>query len=244
MLKKGAGSRFSRCNLSIGRLVPWGNRSGGPDFRTPFRILVLAVSAATVLAAAGDAPRIVYSKTFKGSMPPFVQITLERNGSGVYVEDPKDEHPVRFELPADATAEIFALAEKLQFFKRPLEAGLKVAYMGEKMFRWEAGSARHEVKFNFTQDADARALQDWFERITESQIHAARLERTVRFDKLGVNQALLELQAAWERGRIVTPSQFLPWLERIIKNETYMHMSRERATALAEAFRAGRPKAN
>jgi len=208
------------------------------------RVRFLSLFAAAAAVYAGDAPRIVYSKTFKGSAPPFVQIALERDGKGTYVEDPKDDQPAQFELPPAAAAEIFALAEKLDFFKRPLESGLKVAFMGEKMFRWEAGGARNEVKFNFTQDADARALHDWFEKITESQIHAARFERAVRFDKLGVNQALLELQAAWERGRIVTPAQFLPWLERIIKNETYMHMSRERAASLAEAFRAGRQKAN
>lgn len=206
------------------------------------RLFLPFFAAAAIYAS--DAPRIVYSKTFKGSAPPFVQITLERDGKGTYVEDLKDDEPAKFEVPPAAAAEIFALAEKLDFFKRPLESGLKVAFMGEKMFRWEGGGARNEVKFNFTQDPDARALHDWFEKITESQIHAARFERAVRFDKLGVNQALLELQAAWERGRIVTPAQFLPWLDRIIKNETYMHMSRERAAMLAEAFRAGKQKAN
>lgn len=205
---------------------------------------LLCVLAWIAPPSASAEPRIVYTKTFKGSVPPYVRIIVERDGKGVYAEDPKDDSPLHFELGETAVNEIFELAAKVSYFQRPLDAGGKVAYMGEKVFRWEDGGVNHEVKFNFTQDPDARLLQDWFERITESQIYAARLERAVRFDKLGVNQALLELQAAWERGRIVTPAQFLPWLDRIVKNESYMHMARERAAALATAFRTGKQKGN
>ena len=64
------------------------------------------------------------------------------------------------------------------------------------------------------------------------------MERTVRFDKLGVNKALLQLQAAMERRRLVALDEFLPLLDRVRKNESYLNMARERAAALAEAIRA------
>jgi hypothetical protein len=35
----------------------------------------------------------------------------------------------------------------------------------------------------------------------------------------------------------VAPEQFLPMLDRIVKNETYMHQSRARAAEIAEAIR-------
>jgi hypothetical protein len=60
---------------------------------------------------------------------------------------------------------------------------------------------------------------------------------------LGVNQALLRLEAWWDRKRIVAERQFLPLLERIRKNESYLHMARQRAAALADAFRGEAPKA-
>ena len=115
--------------------------------------------------------------------------------------------------------------------------------MGTKIFRWENGTERNEVKFNYTQDLDATQLHDWFERIVETEQHLINLERAVRYDKLGVNKALLLLETTWDRKRLVAPQQFLPLLDRVVKNESYLHMARERAAALADAFRGNTPKA-
>jgi hypothetical protein len=189
------------------------------------------------LAAAADPARIAYTKSFPGSNPPYVAIQLDENGRGEYREK-DDEDPLLFQLSEKETREIFALVEKLDRFRRPLEAPGKVAFTGWKTFRYERGNERHETKFNFSQDADARALWDWFERITESALLLQRLERAARYDRLGVNQALLELEMAWDRKRLVAPQQFLPVLERIARNQAYMHIARERASRLLEAFRA------
>lgn len=187
-------------------------------------------------------PRLVYSKSFPGSVPPWVQITLERDGKAVYKESPDDEQPLKFEMSTDETSQIYGLAEKLEYFKNPLESGLKVANMGMKTFRWEDGAKSQEQKFNYSQDETARALQDWFEKMTESEQLFIAVERAVRYDKLGANKALLQLQAAMERGRLVGAAQFLPMLDRVIKNESFLHMARERAGALADSIRNPKPK--
>lgn len=187
-------------------------------------------------------PRLVYSKSFPGSVPPWVQITLERDGKAVYKESPDDEQPLKFEMSKEETSQIYGLAEKLEYFKNPLESGLKVANMGMKTFRWEDGAKSQEQKFNYSQDETARALQDWFEKMTESEQLFIAVERAVRYDKLGANKALLQLQAAMERGRLVGAAQFLPMLDRVIKNESFLHMARERAGALADSIRNPKPK--
>lgn len=187
-------------------------------------------------------PRLVYSKSFPGSVPPWVQITLERDGKAVYKESPDDEQPLKFEMSKEETSQIYGLAEKLEYFKNPLESGLKVANMGMKTFRWEDGAKSQEQKFNYSQDETARALQDWFEKMTESEQLFIAVERAVRYDKLGANKALLQLQAAMERGRLVGAAQFLPMLDRVIKNESFLHMARERAGVLADSIRNPKPK--
>ena len=63
------------------------------------------------------------------------------------------------------------------------------------------------------------------------------LRRTARFDRLGVHEVLLRLEALWKQKKLVGPEQFLPQLDRVSKNEVYMNMARERATVLAEQFR-------
>jgi hypothetical protein len=188
------------------------------------------------------APKIVYMKSFPGSVPAWVSIELNKTGQAVYKEAPDDESPVDFKMSPEDTAEIFALTEKLENFKRPLESNLKVANMGMKTFRFERGAVKNEVKFNYSLDEDARLLQDWFERITETQRLHFDLERTARFDRLGVNKALLQIEAAYDRKRLVGLERFLPMLDRVAKNDAYLHMARERAAMLADAIRNPKPK--
>jgi hypothetical protein len=118
---------------------------------------------------------------------------------------------------------------------------VKVAFMGAKTFRWENGSEKGEVKFNYSQDPSAQALLDWFERMTESAQRNIELERAVKYDHLGIVKALLDLQAAQDKRRLVGMEQFLPMLDRVIKNESFMHTARERASEIADAIRSGKP---
>jgi hypothetical protein len=192
------------------------------------------------LLLAGDTSRIVYSKSFPGSVPAYVAITIEDSGDGEYKEAPDDDSPLKFKVREPELKEIMELTEKLDRFKHPLESNLKVAFMGTKTFRYERGAEKSEVKFNFSEDPAARDLADCFEKISESAQHRINLERAAKYDKLGVMKALLVFESSWDRKRIVAPDQFLPVLDRIAKNETYLHEARLRAAKMAETIRAAK----
>jgi hypothetical protein len=208
------------------------------------RVALCLLCALALCLEAAAAPVITYSKSFPKSVPAYVEIRVQRDGHGEYKEATDDDNPLKFQLTPEETEEIFGLAEKLGRFARPLESNLKVAFTGTKTFRWEDGAEKHEVKFNYSIEPGAQQLWDWFERITETELRLAMLDRAVRFDKLGVNQALLQVEATRERNRLVAPEQFLPLLDRIVKNESYLHMARERAANMAEAIRKPRPPAS
>jgi hypothetical protein len=191
-------------------------------------------------ALAGD-PSLFYSKSFPGSTPAYMEVRLAVDGGVEYRETP-GEAPLRFKLTGNETQPILLLTEKLERFARPLESGLPVARMGEKTFRYEQDGQKKEVKFNYTQNLDGQALLDWFERITESARYFYDLERTVKFDRLGANKAILKLESAWDRQRLVGVELFLPLLDRVANNDAYLNMARDRAAKLAEVFRAGPPK--
>jgi hypothetical protein len=197
--------------------------------------LAALLSCSALCAADG---RLFFSKSFPGSTPAYVAITVDHSGAGEYKEAADDDNPLKFQLSAADTAEMFGLADKLDHFKRPLESPLKVAQMGMKTFRFEEGGKSTEVKFNFSEDLDARLLLDWFERISETGQNYYALERAVKYDKLGVNQALLQFNIAMDKKRVVSPQLFLPMLDRVAKNATYLNMARTRAANLAEAIRA------
>jgi hypothetical protein len=189
----------------------------------------------------GEGPRLFYSKSFPNSTPAYVEITLDRAGNVVYKEDPKDELPLKFRLTQAEADQVFGLADKLEHFKNPLESGLKVAFMGTKTFRYEDGAAQGEQKYNYSTDLSAQALQDWFERMAESAQMRIELERAAKYDRLGVDKALRMLWIAMDSHRLVALDQYLPMLDRIANNESYMHTARAKAAELAELIRAPKP---
>jgi hypothetical protein len=207
-------------------------------------LLIVALAVLLLLAGilvAADGPTLFYSKSFPGSTPAYVEITLAKNGVVAYREAPNEENPIQFRLKENETDEIFGLVEKTGSFKRELESGLKVAFMGAKTFRLENATEKSEVKFNYTQDAAAQALADWFERMAETAGRLIDLQRAAKYDKLGVVQSLLELQIVLDKKRLLDAEQFLPLLDRISKNETYMHTARTRADEIATAIRNPKP---
>jgi len=195
---------------------------------------VLAAS----LALAANVPHLDFSKSFPGSAPAYEAITVEQTGVGSYQEAEQDPNPVRFQLTPAEVSDMFSLAAKLGYFDHPIESPAKVAFMGAKTFRYVNGAASHEVKFNYTEDPTAQALTDWFERIGESERLFTNLEVAAKYDRLGVDRALLLLGAAYDGNRLVALRQFLPLLDRIAKSEMYMHQDRLRAAGLADQFRA------
>lgn len=186
----------------------------------------------------GSAASIEYTKIFPGSYPEYVAITVTEDGQVSYKES-ADEEPVEFTLDESARAEIFALAERLDHFSSDLESGLKVASMGEKTFRWVDEAGTTEARFNHTSQPAAMALQDYFQRITESEQLFFALDRAIRYDRLGVHDAITGIDAAWRKDRLVATGQLLPLMKRVQENEVYLHMARELAATLIEEIEKG-----
>lgn len=203
------------------------------------RFLAALLLAASLTSAAGQA-KIHFVKDFPKSDPAYVAIWVDRSGKGEWTDSPDGARPLAVQLEPAETEAIFGLAEKLDYFARPLEANAKVAFTGAKTFRYEGEPAKHEVKFNYTTDPDGRALTVWFEKISETMQRVAGLESAVKFDKLGVDREVLLLQAALEGKRLAGARQLLPLLDRVASNQTVMNRARERAASMAEAIRAGK----
>jgi len=204
------------------------------------RLRIACGALLAVIPAVAD-PRIVYSKVFKGSNPEFVSITVEKDGHTAYRRAEDDANGREFSLNTQDVREMFNLADKLGDFSRPIESGLKVANMGKKTFRYEDGATVREVSFNYSVDESAKQLADWFERITATEEVYLGLDSAIHFDKLGVDQAFLQVRMLWDAHRLIAPEQFLPLLARISKNESFMHMDRDRAASLADEINSGHP---
>lgn len=201
------------------------------------KALVLALILCIPLCA--GTPKVIFTRSFPGSTPAYFSICVDRTGALQYKESPTDDQPLTAQLQAgDATA-LFSMAEKLDYFKSPLESGLNVANTGKKTFRYENETgAATEISFNYSINETARALLERFEQIGETERAYLELDRTVRYDKLGVNEALADIESLWLRKQLVAPQQFIPLFNRITTHESYMHLVRERAARLRDEFQA------
>jgi hypothetical protein len=191
------------------------------------KLLLLALACPLLHA------QLFISKSFPGSVPAYSEVRIDAQGNCEYREDPKDEDPLKFRISPEDRQAMWDLAGKLGHFNHPLESGLKVARMGDKTFRWD----KTEVTFNYSEDENAKALLEWYENICETERDYIALETAAKYDKLGVENALLQLEISWDKKHVVAPDQMLPMLDRIAKNEGFLHMARSRAANLADNMR-------
>ena len=198
---------------------------------------LLALTFCTAVWA--TTPKLSFTKSFPGSTPEYIRVDVDRTGAMEYKESQKDDQPLRAQLQESDTATLFSMAEKLDYFKSPLEAGMKVANMGKKTFRYEGeNGAATEVTFNFSTNETAQQLLQRFEQIAATERAYIELDRTIHFDKLGVNAALAEIESLWLRKELVAPQQFVPLLKRISSHDSFMHLARDRAARLKDQFEA------
>ena len=92
--------------------------------------------------AAGVPPKLTYSKTFKGSTPEYLLITVDSKGLGTFEGRKLDEaqSPRPLQLSAGTTERIFNLAGQLHNFQSvALESHKKVANLGQKTLTYQQG---------------------------------------------------------------------------------------------------------
>lgn len=198
-------------------------------------LLKRMILAGMVVSQAAAADAIFFSRTFPGSAPPYFEVEVDSDGHAVYREAPDEEDPLTFTLVAGDRDWLFAQTQELELFNRELASKRKVAFTGDKVLRFESDSeTKGEAKFVYTENKVAAELVTWFLRVSETERYYIDLERAVQFDRLGVNNALLALHTAYDKGRIVAPEQFLPLLEKVVAQQKIMHVARARASALIE----------
>jgi hypothetical protein len=133
---------------------------------------------------------------------------------------------------------MFDLAAQLKHFQgQDLDVHRKIAYLGEKTFRWESGAEVHETKFNYTLNPAATQLLRIFEGLARQQEHADQISRRMRYDRLGVNDALLQFESDLNRSLLPEPQRLLPMLEQIASDPKFVDVARQRARSLAERIR-------
>ena len=206
-------------------------------------LLVVLAPGAVPLGAQSTGATISYRKVFKDSTPELVEIHLGDSGAATadirQLDDDPDPKP--FEVSPALATKIFQLAAELNNFRdADLDVKRRIANLGQKTFFYKRGSEAYETSFNYTTNQAATQLMNIFEGLGRQQEHLALLEQRVRYDRLGLNDALLKLEIDLNRKIIPEPERLLPVLETIANDARVIEMARGRARALAERIRSSK----
>ena len=93
------------------------------------------------------------------------------------------------------------------------------------------------MKFNYTLNASATQLLQICEGLARQQELIELLQRRIKYDRLGVNDALLQFEQDLDKGELPEPQHALPLLEQIANDDRFVEIARQRARALAERLR-------
>lgn len=212
------------------------------------RFLILLVGAFVVVTAARANPpgaTITYRRVFKGSTPEFIEIKISDQGKATFDIRQLDEDadPEPFDVGAAVKQKIFDLAGELKNFSvASLDIQKKIANLGQKTFRYENGAEVHETSFNYTINSSATQLMQIFEGIARQQQDLVLLQRQAKFDRLGVNDALMQFETDMDHRLLPEPERLLPVLDQIAADSHFIEIARARARALAERIRTSRDR--
>jgi hypothetical protein len=200
-----------------------------------------------ILGASATSPNgsatITFRKVFKTSYPEFTEIKVSDRGTGTYDIRGLDEEasPQTFAISPPLAQRIFELAGRLHDFQGvDLAVHRRIANLGEKTFRYEKGAEMHEVTFNYTLDDSATQLLNIFEGLARQEVDLSDLQRTMRYDHLGVNDVLKQIDTDFASKLLPEPEQFLQTLDRIAGDEKFLELARQRARTLASRVRSPR----
>ena len=205
-------------------------------------LLFLCVAPFSVLVPANAAGNwFTYRRVFKSSVPEFIEIRIQQNSSAATYEIrqlEEDAGATAFEVGPALRGKIFQLVSELGYFKGlDLDVHRKIANLGEKTFRWDAGTESNEVKFNYTLNTAAAQLLQICEGLARQQELIDLLQRRIKYDRLGVNDALLQFETDYNHSLLPEPQRVLPMLDQIAGDSHFVEIARQRARNLAERIR-------
>lgn len=214
------------------------------------RRFLVAISLLFCLTAAGSAEAsppgsgiFTYRRVFKSSSPEFIEIKInESTDQATYEIRQLDDDPgaAPFEVSGALRSKIFELVSELSYFRGlDLDVHRKIANLGDKTFRWERNGDVSEVHFNYTVNTAATQLLQICEGLARQQELIELLQRRMKYDRLGVNDALLQLETDIGKGVLPEPQRVLPLLDQIAGDYRFVEIARQRARALAERIRHG-----
>jgi hypothetical protein len=177
--------------------------------------------------------KFVWHKTIHGGSIESYGLELGETGKGKFSFKRREEDPLEldFELKPAKVEALLSCFVRADFFNetKNFVSPRKVADMGLKTVRFESGTRKREVTFNYTEDRTMMEIVDFFENLCQQEKSLFEMDLALKYDRLGIPKKLDELERNLTAKRIVDPERFAPVLEKIYLDESLMNLARTEA---------------
>jgi hypothetical protein len=201
-------------------------------------VLPLAAQQATATPAPAQ-PSVRFSFAWSQGVPWTTYVVEVRadgkthfNGTPHPDGEYSDTDPVNqdFTMWEQTRQKIFGLAQKLNYFQGDLDSHLKrVAQTGKKTLEYQSPQTHGSASFNYSQNPDAEELYRIFNGISMTIEYGQKLAFQYRFDKLGLDRRLKELEGLQASHGVEELHVIAPILRKIAADPNLMNISRDSA---------------
>jgi hypothetical protein len=209
-------------------------------------LLAAAQQAPASSASAGDQPASVRFSFdwFQGIPWQKYSIAVQSDGKTHFDGTPNpseirdtDLYQQDFSMSEANRQKIFELSQKLNYFRGDFDSHLKhIAQTGKKTLEYRSQQAQGTTTYNWSQNADVEELTKLFEAIATTIDYGRKLAFQYRFDKLGMDERLKELQDLQASHQVEEIRIIAPILRKIASDPNMMNISRQAAKHLLETM--------
>jgi hypothetical protein len=156
------------------------------------------------------------------------------NPSGDGDTDPMQQD---FVMSETNRQEIFDSARRLNYFQGDFDSHLKhIAQTGTKRLAYKSAQVQSSSTYNYSQKPAVQRLTQLFIGMATTLDYGRKLAWQYRFDKLGLDQRLRELEGLQAGHQVEELSIIEPMLRKIASDPSLMHISRQSAQRLLKTM--------
>ncbi len=171
-------------------------------------------------------------------------ITVQSDGKARFdgtphADETNDTDPYQqdFTVSAANRQKIFDLTQKLNYFQGDFASRMKnIAQTGKKTLQYQSPQAQVSTTYNWSQNTDVEELTRLFTAIATTIDFGRKLAFQYRFDKLGMDKLLKELEAQQASHGVEELAIISPMLRKIANDPNLMNISRQSAERLLRSL--------
>lgn len=217
--------------------------------------LLPAIAVLSVLAAAQTPklepgnptpaiPTVTFTLDWPQAHPPYYSIAVDSAGRAAYtaVDDKKETgepYMLKFTVSHTVRERVFADAQALGYFQGNFDfTRHKVAFTGAKTIAYTDPTRNTKTSYNWSENRELMSLTQLFQGMANAIEGGRKLERMLRFDRLGLNDELKELELQAKDNYLAEVHLIQPVLQQIADDPGVMDVARQRARRLLQLAQA------